>query len=332
MRTKSYKISQQSKEITMEYTHYKELDLAGDELWYQKKFGQYLELMDYALERFPEQYIYATFNKVVAYIELQDYPACLDTIKQMQERGLGCPLYWNKLDPLRTLPGYPKIEEENNRLIAQAQAMAKMKYDVHLPAGYTPQRHYPLFIVLHGDGLGGNNEFQSWYWEPGFMLKHGMITVYAQSSQVHFPGHYAWLDDYSIAKKELRDCFNQVSAQYSIDPDNIYMGGFSGGAIMSTEIVMANDLPVKGWVALCPEIKPPAFTKFNLTEAKKRGVKAVFLEGELKALLPDEQEMVDMFQETGFPYELYINKGIGHSFPKDLGEKIDRAIAFITGK
>jgi predicted esterase len=36
----------------------------------------------------------------------------------------------------------------------------------------------------------------------------------------------------------------------------IIIGGFSGGAIMSLEITMANVLPVKGFVGLCLELKP----------------------------------------------------------------------------
>jgi len=314
----------------MEYTHYKEIRAAYIKLWYQKKYSQISALIDYAMERFPEYYDYAAYDRLDLQIETEDYQGGLDTIENIHRRGYACPPYL--LDQLKTFSQYQKMQDENDRLIAQARVKATMKYDVHLPAGYTDQDRYPLFLVLHGDGPGGNNEYQSWYWEPHVMLNHSIIAVYVQSSQVYSPGHFAWLDDYSIAKKDIKNCYDQISAQYSIDPANIYMGGYSGGAIMATEVVLANDLPIKGWVALCPEDKPPAFTRANLLEAMKRGVKGVFMEGELKALLPDEQEMVDMFQEIGFPYELYINEGIGHSFPDDFGEKLDMAISFITRK
>jgi predicted esterase len=36
---------------------------------------------------------------------------------------------------------------------------------------------------------------------------------------------------------------------------NIIIGGFSGGAIVSLEITMANVLPVMGFVGLCLELK-----------------------------------------------------------------------------
>lgn len=315
----------------MKYTHYKQVDAEVDRLYADQQYDQILALMDEALEQFPEYRQHIGCNRIVIYARMGNYPAALAAIEWLHHHGTTCPVYyWQIFAPLKDLPRSQEIEAENKRLIELARSTSKMQYVVHLPEGYSPQQRYPLFIVLHGDGQGGNIEFQSWYWEPEMMLKHNMVVVYIQSSQVYYTDNFGWLRDYSLAHKEIRACYDQVMTQYAIDPHAIYIGGYSGGAIMSTEIALSQALPVRGWVGLCPEIKPPSFTHENLLKAVQLGMKCVFLEGEEKALLPDEQEMVNAFDNACLPYQLYINPGIGHIFPADFDEKLDRAIEFIT--
>lgn len=210
-----------------------------------------------------------------------------------------------------------------------AKQPGQMIYQVHLSPGHEQEKPAPLMLVLHGDGLGGDIKYQSWFWKPQVMLERGMVVVYVQSSQMKSPGCFGWLKDFTIAKKDIKECFDQVLANYSIELDRIYMGGFSGGAIMSTETALANDLPVKGWIGLCPEIKPVSFSRENLELAKKRGLRAVFLEGELKAWLDDEKEMLRLFEEVKFPYRSVINQGIEHAFPADFDQKLNQALDFI---
>ena len=53
------------------------------------------------------------------------------------------------------------------------------------------------------------------------------------------------------------------------------------------------------------------------------------MEGEIKMPMADEQAMVELFQAVGFPYQFYVNQGIGHVFPWDFREKLGQAIAFV---
>ena len=139
--------------------------------------------------------------------------------------------------------------------------------------------------------------------------------------------HYRQIDQ--IAKRDILDCYNQVTAQYAVDPANILMGGYSGGAIMSLESALADVLPVKGFVGLCPELRPESFTRENVERATRRGMKGVFLEGEIKWPMPEEQAMLAVFESVGLPYQFHINPGIGHVFPLDFREKLDQAITFV---
>jgi hypothetical protein len=58
-------------------------------------------------------------------------------------------------------------------------------------------------------------------------------------------------------------------------------------------------------------------------------MKGVFMEGELELPVDEEQTMLDVFQTVGFPYQFYVNPGIGHAFPRDFGDKLGQAIAFV---
>ena len=313
----------------MDYSHYKQLDQEADGFFYQKKYDEVLRLMDYAETRFPEQLFYSILYKAYVYVLTGDHDKCIAALQGLIQQGWYCPLDDDHFEPLWADPRFQALGEGNDRLLAQAPASAKMEYAVHLPTDYSPGRCYPLFIVLHGDGLGGNIEYQRWYWEPDTMTSRGLIAVYVQSSQVAFPGHFRWLEDYQIAKRDIQDCYNQVTAQYAVDPANIILGGFSGGAIMSVEIAMADVLPVKGIVGLCPELRPKSFTRENVERAVGRGMKGVFMEGQIMWPMPEEQAMLDVFQTVRFPYQFYINQGVGHVFPQDFGEKLGQAIAFV---
>jgi len=313
----------------MDYTHYKQIEQEADRFYYQKRYDEVLRLMGYAGARFPEQLFYSTWYKVHIYALTGEHDKCIATLQDLIQRGWGCPLHDDIFDPLRADSRFQALGEENDRLHAQAVASAKMEYAVHLPMDYTPGRLYPLFIVLHADGLEGNIEYQRWHWEPDVMTSRDLIAVYVQSSQVAFPGHFRWLGNYQIARRDILACYDQVVEQYAIDPTNIFMGGYSGGAIMSLEIAMADVLPVKGIVGLCPEERPESFTRENVERATRQGMKGVFMEGEIKMPVAEEQAMLDVFQAVGFPYQFYVNRGIGHVFPRDFREKLGQAIAFV---
>ncbi len=314
----------------MEYTHYWQIDIEADRLYAEERYNEALKLLDHASQQFPENLFDIVWYKACIYNQVQDDQECLNAIELLVNRGFTCPLDWEWFDPLRENARFRRLAEENQRLLAKARQNTKMEYQVYLPEGYAKDQKYPLFLALHGDGGGGNIEDFSRRWKPDGILEQGFIVAYIQSSQLLYTNNFGWLPDYSIARRDVRDCYDRVCAEYAIDQDTVIIGGYSGGAIMSLEITMADVLPIKGFVSLCPELKPESFTRENVERATKRGAKGIFMEGETMMPVPDEQEMLQVFQEVGFPHQFYVNKGIGHSFPQDLGEKLEQAITYIV--
>ena len=312
----------------MEYTHYKQIDAAAEELDVQEKFDEELALLQSTEELFPEYRFQNLWTQALVLRHIGQYESCYEIIERMIHQGYFMPLdskYW---EPLWEKAGFAYLQAENERLRAKAQAQARMEYAVYLPEGYSGEKRYPLFFVLHGDA--GNINQLSWYWEPEAVTRLGFVAAYVQSSQVRNSRNFVWLPNPQIARQDIKNCYELVTNQYSIDLDTVILGGFSGGAITAIDITLADMFPVKGFVCQSPELKPKGFTIESLRRAAQRGVKGVFMEGEKVIPVPDEQEMMQTFQEAGLPYQFYINSGLEHAIPHDLAEKLRQAVDFIT--
>uniref|UniRef100_UPI003D7B6A62 hypothetical protein n=1 Tax=Wukongibacter sp. M2B1 TaxID=3088895 RepID=UPI003D7B6A62 len=317
----------------MKFKRFIEVDRAIDTLYEEKRYKESLELLEEALKVLPENeiednYFTITWIKTVLYTMCNRYDECFDEIEEIVNKGYSFPIHFKRFQPLKKKSGYKDLIAKNNKLLNELKEKTKIKYLVHLPADYNPEKEYPLFIALHGDGIA-NMEELSGYWKPDVFLNNNFIFAYIQSSQVICHNGYGWLNDMETARRDIKSCYDYIVKEYLIDENFILVGGFSGGAITSIDFTMSNILPIKGFIALCPEIKPEAFTKENVKLAAKRGVKGVFMEGELVLPMESEEEMIKTFDEVGLSYEYYINKGVGHCAPKDFDDKLTRALKFI---
>lgn len=287
------------------------------------------------------------------YMQIGEHISGRTVLATMIEKGYSCPLHYSIFEPLFEDIDYLKLKRQNAILRAKQQETARFTYEVYLPDGYSDKKH-PVFFNLHGDGDDINAHKA--YWKPDSLLERGFIVVYPQASQVLYHNAYAWCKRlfnaerieectgkyalyngnvsrgcYDLAHHEMRECYEEIRGKYRLDEARIYIGGMSGGATAALEFTMADLFPIKGFVALCPELQPSSFSKNTVELACRRGVRGVFMEGEHARYVEDEGRMLQMFREVGLPCPSVINKGIGHWFPDDLDAKVERAIAFIEG-
>lgn len=310
-----------------------EMDKAIDVLYDQERYEEALELFRTSVPELPpeeadEFRFELMWIECMLYTRCGKYDECFKVIKQAVDNGLAFPLHFDRFDPLRNMDGFKALEEHNAKLVALENSKAKTTYKVLLPENYDPNKKYPLFMALHGDGISNIREF-SQYWKPDVFLSSGFIFAYLQSSQVICHNGYGWLDDPDKANKDILSCYSAIANAYSVDPDRVLIGGFSGGAIESIHFTLSDVLPVKGFIALCPELIPKAFTYENVNRAAQAGVKGAVMEGELVLPVANEDEMMRTFDELGLPIQYTINKGIGHQAPDDFDVKLGKAISFI---
>lgn len=310
-------------------SYFDTIDDQAEAFYDEEKYAEAVVVLESAYEEFPEQYFNITWRLLLCYRELGQFDKCLEVIESSLQKGYFFALQWKSWDPIRTVEDAEGILEKNEQLKAEAKKKARMRYVVHLPDDYTKSKPYPLFLTMHCDsGFFGNIELHKRNWKPDVMLKQGFIVIYVQSSQVLSYSGFGWEMDIEQSRKDIQQCYDEIATSYPVDTKNVILGGFSGGGLVSIDLALNSLFPVKGFVALSPD-KPRDFSKEICEKATQSGVRGVIMEGELASVEPDIQEMETTFKAVGLPYELIINKGIGHWYPDDLPEKLERAITFI---
>ena len=160
-------------------------------------------------------------------------------------------------------------------------------------------------------------------------LKQEFITVYIQSSQVVLTQGFAW-DDLPLARKEIKQLFEQTIKDYAVDLNKVIIGGYSQGGMMVMDIAFGRTIPVKGFVAVCPGGGiPKTLTKENAAKAAEQGVQGYIISGEKDDFLPEQEETIKIFKEAGYPYQMTVIPGMYHWFPGDFGKQLDMAIEYI---
>ncbi len=173
----------------------------------------------------------------------------------------------------------------------EARKKAKMKLEIKLPGELEEGRIYPLFIALHGGGENIETFKPNW---KSNVMESEFIIAYVQSSQVVSMTGFSW-EEQEVTKKELKEAYDRVCAEYPIDTAEVLIGGFSSGGYGSLVATLFESVPVKGFVILCPP-------------------------------------MADLFRDTGLQYQFIITPNIGHWYPENLPEMIDQAIAHIRNR
>lgn len=351
----------------MKYSNYYEFEEELEVQYLKKKYHDALNLVENAKnvltsEEFEKYTFSILYYKAMLYSKCEMYDNCVDTLVYLINQGYVLPLHYDSfLKALEDDKRNKELKEKNALLRHEVQEKTQLKFAVYLPENYSEDKKYPLFFNLHGDGLGGTIEEHMRYWKPDILLERNFIVVYLQSSQFLCENGYAWLkrvfnsdetkeildaesiyeiseacyllkECYESAYDEVRSCYMSLLKVYSIDENCILIGGMSGGATATVDFTMADIIPITGFIALCPELKPKSFTKDSVKRAMDRGVKGVFMEGEHGTIVDDEKKMVRIFEEVGFSYEFYINKGIGHAYPEDLDNKVKKALDFILNE
>lgn len=336
----------------MKYKSFKELEETYSSFSDVDKYMEALDVLERGVEtlskdEFEKHEFSIMMDKFYFYYQCEMYEKLFDALAYMIGKGFVCPLYW--FDDLREQPRYMELKEKNDLLLIDAQRKAKFEYKVYLPKGYTNEKKYPLLFSLHGDG--DNISYHNRYWNEEYLVSKGFIVVYIQSPQVIRHDGYVWIkkelyleksssDDkpvrfngrppetYSSIHDDIKTCYDSLINQYSIDREKIIVSGFSGGALGAIDIALGDIIPIKGVIALC-SLKPKSFTSESVNCSFKRGTRWVFMEGEEDIPVKDVEEMKEEFNRIGVPYEYYINKGIGHFYPDDLDNNLEKALKFI---
>jgi predicted esterase len=312
------------------FESYTEMRTKVVELFQAEQYAEAVEILKWGIEAFPNHLEANCYNLALCYTASGKIEEALRSLQAGLDQGIWFSRYgflgelWA---PMRELDGFEALQEAYETRRQQAQKESKPRLVIETPKSYTPEKTYPLFIALHGGGE--NLEVFQPQWKSS-KLEDEFIVAYLQSLQVMGNNRFAW-EDLDLAEKEILEAYETVLQDFTVDPAEVLIGGFSDGGRASLALTTSETtLPLKGFVVLCPPI-PETFTPEGAAKAQERGVRGTLLTTEMDQRLEDQKEMVAVFKAQGVAVRLVVTPDIGHWYPPDLGEQIDTAIKHIRG-
>jgi len=300
------------------------------DLYNQERFEEAAHILKEALDVYPDHIMANCVNLALMNVRLGNAEAGLEALGYGLDHGIWYGKY-TFLDPtwevLKEDPGWAELETRNAEAWSEASLQVEPRLEVTLPPDYDPDRRYPLFLAFHGGGENVDLFMPNWT-SPS--LSEDFIVAFPQSTQLVAMDGYNWTEDVNVSMAEIHEAYQQVVGAYSVDEDRVIVGGFSSGGVASLEVVLRDIFPVRGFVALCPAM-PDGFTLEAVEAAAGRGVRGTLLTTEMDGRVDQQRRMADIMEEGGLPHEFQITPNIGHWYPDDLGERIDRALVDILG-
>jgi len=312
----------------MEFATYTEMRAHMGELYRGQQYAEAAAVLEYGLPRFPDHLMANSYNLALMYGHLGRMEDGLKVLEQALDQGVWFgegtfePTEW---DPYRELPGFAQVRTRSAQVLAEARKAAKPERLVVTPEGYDPAQRYPLFVALHG---GGENIalFKDNWTSP--LMRSAFIVAYLQSSLLIAPDGYNWTEDLDVTRHEVRAAYEQLLREYPIDPSRTIIGGFSSGGVASLEIAFGTTIPVAGFVVLCPA-RPEGVTAEAIAAARGRGLRGTLLTTEMDNRIEDQRALAALFSAAGLDHRFEVTPNIGHWYPEDLVERVDRAIEHI---
>ena len=85
-------------------------------------------------------------------------------------------------------------------------------------------------------------------------------------------------------------------------------------------------LPARGFVALCPPV-PETITDADISAAVRRGLLAgPLLTTDLDPRVQAQRGLAERWKKLELDGEFTVTPNVGHWYPKDFGQQLDRAI------
>ena len=300
----------------------KKVDRLGDR-------KQALEVLEAARLQYPGREFETTQEMASVYGELGQYEKSMEIWRAGHEKGLFYGLFpqFDYLKPFLNLPQFQALADRDRELREQAERMATMRYEIVKPAGYSPDRKYPLFLELHA----GNDSIDHarWYWTSP-LLHERYLVAFIQSARPMSSKSYGWRVNDAEMRLGLRRLYNEIVARYPVDTSRVLIGGMSAGAMMSLDVVLHNVLPATGYIVNCPLV-PPDFEPAMAEQMRQRGVRGVIFTGEKDFGRAALEEKLPAFTKAGLKYRFTVVPGIGHEIPDDFPSRLDAALAEVDG-
>ncbi len=183
----------------------------------------------------------------------------------------------------------------------------------------------PLLLLLHGVG---SNEDDLFGLAP--FLDERFLIISARAPNTLGPGSYAWFEvDFTpqgsiinpaqaeASRKALITFLGEAVAAYGADPEQVYLMGFSQGAIMSAGVALTQPELVAGVVLMSGRILPEIRPLIAAPE-KLEGMPFLVVHGTADTVLPIVHSHASRELLSSLPVELtYHEYKMGHEVSQE---------------
>lgn len=190
----------------------------------------------------------------------------------------------------------------------------------------------PLLILLHGVGSNEQDLFRF-----ANDLPDNFLVISARAPFTISEGRYKWFEvDFSSGVRRINpeqaeksrliilNFINQLKEKHSFNEDEIYLGGFSQGAIMSFSVGLTRPDKVKGIIALSgrvlSEIKP------NIADQEKlKSLKTLIIHGKNDEVLSINyaRQSKSLLDSLHIQHD-YFELEMGHTITSDVIDLINK--------
>lgn len=276
---------------------------------------------------FPDQTARTDYWRICLLARLQKIEEAL----QVFGEALDASLWWSEptlrtdpdLEPLQGLPEYERMIAVCNERHAAAQATSKPTLVVREP-GMGTAKPYPLLIALHGQGRTAESDLP--HWEMACPM--GWLVAAMQSSQLAWPGAYAW-NDRDKAQEEVVAQFENLCAQYPVDRERVIVGGFSQGAALAIRLVLNGSLSSRGFLSITPGMIDRELLTAWADTARDHVVRGYLVAGGKDRRHEFFKQTCEMLPIHNVPCQMEDHPELGHTFPPDFEKSLERAFKFL---
>jgi predicted esterase len=318
------------KDYSADFPDYASMRARVGALYQEENYAEAADILEWGLRQFPDRIHANAYNLALMHALSGERDKGIAALQYALDRGIWFGPYelanavW---EPYRSHPGFAAIQAACEARRLEAQKHAAMKFEVVTPEGFDPARRYPLFIALHGGGETMADLKPNW---TSPLLAREFLVLFVQSSQVVSMTGFTW-DDAATTCREVGEAYGKTLAEYPVDAGQVFVGGFSSGGGGALMVTLAAELPVKGFVILCPQI-PDSLSDAQIAAVAQRGVRGTLLTTERDNRVELQRATVERFRQAGGDVRFHMTPDEGHWYPADLGELIDQAIGHIRGE
>lgn len=169
---------------------------------------------------------------------------------------------------------------------------------MYLPAGYSTERAWPLFIAVHGSASDGRGCWELWH---GYADEHGFVLLCPELADPGGSLHQL------RANERLLAILGQVYEQHSLQP-SIFLMGFSAGGQFVHGYAFLHPNYVKGVSVIAPgNAYPPP------PDARHIPFLVIVGENDQAGNRDVARQLAVMLEQSGYQVKFQILDGMGHT-------------------